>query len=181
MNYPSITLPHELVFNKSAIARLMRLRPSQIINFQVNLSDECLVSTADGLTIFTREQMEEEFHRYRMESGSLLDGAINHIGETHYGDLWAVEGSRGDVYKVEIVDDHYRCTCGDWHQHGTRCKHGWAVHYHQQAIKKLSCHDCGHWQRSRGYCALRAKADLEQLPITHAEVCYFLVVGFEEF
>lgn len=183
MNYPTFTreLPHHLVFNQAAIARILRVPPRQINNWQCNLSNEVLVSLKDGgSAILKPAQMEEEFHRYRMKSGSDLEAY--HAGQGYYGDRWDVRGSKGDIYQVEIVGDHYRCTCEDWHQHQTRCKHGWAVHFTIEATRKLSCHDCGHWTTNNGgHCTLRAKADLEQLPINHAEVCHVLIVGFEEF
>jgi len=187
MNYaaPTRELPRALVITRSEIARVLRCIPSHITAIEdrnshvvVTLKRDAAARLGSTCTI-TLDRLETEFHRYRMESGADLEAY--HAGDGHFGDRWDVRGSNGDLYQVEIVGDHFRCNCEDWHQHQTRCKHGWAVHFTIEATQKLSCHDCGHWQHNRSYCKLRAQADLEQLPITHAETCEFLIVGFEEF
>ena len=189
MNYPAQInqIPHNLIFNKSAIARILGIPPSQITEWEergnrlINISLKGNAIKRLGCTCtLTAKQLEDEFHRYRMEAGAELEAF--HAGESRYGDRWDVRSSRGDIYQVEIVDGHYRCICEDWHQHQTRCKHGWAVHFSLEATKKLSCHDCSYWNFSHGgYCQMRAQADLDQLPITHAEICKLMIVDFEEF
>lgn len=188
MNLPmqgSKALPYNLVFNKSAIARLLRVPPSTIADFAVldsitNVFLKAAPGSSRGTVATVKNSgLEHEFHRFRMDAGADLEAHL--VGDGHFGERWDVPGSKGDTYKVEVAENEYRCTCEDWHQHQTKCKHGWAVHFAKTAIGKLSCHDCGHWTPAMGgICKLRAETELEQLPITHAEVCSFLVVGFEE-
>lgn len=175
MNYPATAhqIPAHLIFNKSAIARLLRIPPSHIESFDL-VGDTIQITTRSQQATLTTKQLDDEFHRYRMEQGASLEAW--HVKKTHWGELWSVQGS--EIYQVEAVGDRYHCTCEDWHQHRTRCKHGWAVHFAIEALKKVSCHDCEHWH-PRQCCSLRAEADLDQLPITHAEICKFLWIGGE--
>jgi hypothetical protein len=188
MNYPSpvrqlSTLPRSLVVNKSAVCRILKCIPSHILDLaeQGDTVSVRLIRAAakqHGQQVeISLTDLETEFHRFRMESGSSIEA--HYLGEGHYGHRWDVRGSRGDLYQVEQVGDHYRCTCEDWHQHGTRCKHGWAAHFAQEAAGRLSCGDCRHW--SNQVCKLRESRDLEPMPITYAEICPDLFIDFEEF
>lgn len=113
--------------NASAAKRILGLPQSRKIEFAY-IGSECIVikDVKSGAEYsVTRAQFAAEFSRYRQE------GAKECIATPHkrggWGEMYAVVGTRGDVYYVEASDRALSCTCEDWHQHESICKHGHAV------------------------------------------------------
>jgi hypothetical protein len=183
MNLPvNSHIPDGLVFNKSAIARVLGRKPYEIVGFQ-RTNDQVLVSLKNNQSaIIPATDLQEEFHRFRKEAGSELEAFL--VGDTHYGTLYTVIGSKGDPYPVEQVGESYRCVCEDWHQHQSRCKHGWAAYFLSETLKPLTCEACQYWDE-RGLCHKKRRwtenyTYLETAKATDP-VCDQFAIQFEEF
>lgn len=173
MNYKTYPIiPERLLVNKEAISRILGAPRSHIIQIKNSSRISKKVLLKDGKeVILTIEQLEAEFHRYRRDSGAKLEARP--INEN----LWNVRGTTKN-YRIEVIGNEYKCECKDHQEHGSYCKHIWAVILEQEARKGLTCEDCTYYT-SHKYCKLRALADLPQLPSSHAVSCHFF--NFEEF
>lgn len=114
--------------NASAAKRILGLPQSRKIEISVEATairisyrDRQSAKTAT----LTPDQFAAEFERSRRESAKECIATPHKRGP--WGELFKVVGSAGEVYYVEASDRALACTCEDWHQHESICKHGYAV------------------------------------------------------
>jgi len=113
--------------NASAIKRILNLPQSRAIEIRYVGSDLVVVweKSIGQEVIITRMQFEREFERFRRQGAK--ECVAQPLKSTPYGESFEVVGKNGDLYQVEISERGIACTCEDWHQHRSTCKHGYAV------------------------------------------------------
>jgi hypothetical protein len=127
------TIPLSLILNRSAIERLTGVPARKITSFELQFDDLVIVTVkpsrlepAPKPIILELAQLENQFHEFRRDGGRSL--VLLTSRTTGRGTIvHQVEGQGADVYLVEESKTHLACTCEDWHQHATVCKHGWCV------------------------------------------------------
>lgn len=119
---------NHLFCNAAAAKRILGLPASRKITIAAT-NEGATVTYADRkgehTATITRCQFEYEFERVRREGA--WECIARPVASTRYGDKYEVTGAKGDLYFVEVNSEAIACSCEDWHQHETICKHGYAV------------------------------------------------------
>ncbi len=126
---PSYSEIQHLYINAAAAKRILGLPASRKIEFLDVRNDRLTVQWKDreGLhqVVLVNAQFEAEFQRVRREGAK--ECLARPLDRSKFGERYEVTGTQGDLYFVETSDRAIACTCQDWFQHETICKHGYAV------------------------------------------------------
>lgn len=114
-----------LIFTKSATARLLKIKPAQIVEYRVWAFVVWVHVKGQRPTMISKKAFYGGFVEFRREGGKALEGSVIAHTKTSY----TVSGSR--PYQV-TAGTKIACTCEDYSQQiqahgGGVCKHGYAV------------------------------------------------------
>lgn len=119
---------YHLFVNAAAAKRILDIPASKKIEIAAT-NDGATVTYTDKQGTHTRDisraEFEYEFERVRREGAKECIARL--VGRDRYGDRFEVTGATGDLYFVEVNSEAIACSCEDWHQHQSVCKHGYAV------------------------------------------------------
>lgn len=114
-----------LIFTKSAIARILHIKPAQIVEYRVWAFVVWVHVKGQRPTMLSKKAFYGDFVQYRKDGGKALEGRVIKHDRVSY----TVQGTQ--PYSVKAMQAIV-CTCEDYKKQtdllgGGVCKHGYAV------------------------------------------------------